>query len=337
MKVANFTPVTGGQFSAANAQEIKEVVNTNADTLAAVIALLGVDAQGQQIIDPDTTVNVLMEVLAAFESLPEGVRMTTILELAQNAVNRVTAQDVAGFKHFTSGLRVSGGDATINGAILYTNGNAGFGVVQMSHLISTANGTNVLVIRGNAGIRFFNADNESRFHPNGNLTVGSIVDSGEKFQVAGTTKLDGTLKIGGDINPAANILYGLGGNTSKWKWVYADAFVGSGNSVFFGPDQTTRLIGFRQGSVQQTSLVGGFLPDTGNFFIQARGSQPLDTGERVQVSGTVKATQFAQSDNADAPASTTSPGKKGEYRFTENHIYYCWADNNWKRTPLSTW
>lgn len=41
--------------------------------------------------------------------------------------------------------------------------------------------------------------------------------------------------------------------------------------------------------------------------------------------------------NVPPPASSTSPGVKGQISFDANYQYTCIADNTWKRSPLSTW
>lgn len=38
-----------------------------------------------------------------------------------------------------------------------------------------------------------------------------------------------------------------------------------------------------------------------------------------------------------APSSPTDTGTAGEIRIDANYIYFCFATNQWKRTPLSTW
>jgi len=61
MKVTNFIPVTGGEFNAENAEEIKTVINTNADTLDALI-------QDVNDLEPDLS-SILSDVIAAKESV----------------------------------------------------------------------------------------------------------------------------------------------------------------------------------------------------------------------------------------------------------------------------
>jgi hypothetical protein len=39
----------------------------------------------------------------------------------------------------------------------------------------------------------------------------------------------------------------------------------------------------------------------------------------------------------NVPATATSTGTAGQIAFDQNYIYYCWATDQWKRSPLSTW
>jgi hypothetical protein len=39
----------------------------------------------------------------------------------------------------------------------------------------------------------------------------------------------------------------------------------------------------------------------------------------------------------NVPATSTSTGTVGQVAFDQNYIYYCWATDQWKRSPLSTW
>lgn len=39
---------------------------------------------------------------------------------------------------------------------------------------------------------------------------------------------------------------------------------------------------------------------------------------------------------SSVPASSTSPGKKGQYASDGVNFYYCWSDNQWVRVAVST-
>ncbi|MBA4319800.1 MAG: hypothetical protein C0412_15480, partial [Flavobacterium sp.] len=72
----------------------------------------------------------------------------------------------------------------------------------------------------------------------------------------------------------------------------------------------------------------------GNFLI---GTTTDDTINKLQVAGTVVASQYKLSGLNVAPASATAPGTVGEIRFDADYMYVCVATNTWKRSPLATW
>ena len=51
---------------------------------------------------------------------------------------------------------------------------------------------------------------------------------------------------------------------------------------------------------------------------------------RLQINGPLNIT-------ADAPAAANADGLKGDVRFDQNYVYFCVADNTWKRIPLESW
>lgn len=51
---------------------------------------------------------------------------------------------------------------------------------------------------------------------------------------------------------------------------------------------------------------------------------------RLQINGPLNIT-------ANAPAAANADGLKGDVRFDQNYVYFCVADNTWKRLPLESW
>lgn len=41
--------------------------------------------------------------------------------------------------------------------------------------------------------------------------------------------------------------------------------------------------------------------------------------------------------SSTVPSSATATGNSGEIRYDANYIYICFATNQWKRSPLTTW
>jgi len=62
-----------------------------------------------------------------------------------------------------------------------------------------------------------------------------------------------------------------------------------------------------------------------------------DSGDKVYVVGSVRATQFKVSALNTAPVSATDSGQTGEIRITSGFIYVCISANTWVRAALSTW
>lgn len=75
------------------------------------------------------------------------------------------------------------------------------------------------------------------------------------------------------------------------------------------------------------------IPSTGNVLI----ATTTDSGYKLDVSGTARATQFFLSASNTAPATAASAGTLGEIRITATHIYYCTATNTWVRVAMATW
>ncbi len=75
------------------------------------------------------------------------------------------------------------------------------------------------------------------------------------------------------------------------------------------------------------------IPSTGNVLI----ATTTDSGYKLDVSGTARATQFFLSALNTAPASAGAAGVTGEIRIDASHIYICTATNTWKRIAIATW
>lgn len=78
------------------------------------------------------------------------------------------------------------------------------------------------------------------------------------------------------------------------------------------------------------------LTGAGRAIISPNGALNDDATNRLQVEGSIKATQYRLSDLNTAPSSATDTGVKGEIRVTAGFIYICTATNTWVRTALST-
>lgn len=62
-----------------------------------------------------------------------------------------------------------------------------------------------------------------------------------------------------------------------------------------------------------------------------------NSGFKLDVNGTARATQLYLSALNTAPASATATGTTGEIRIDASYIYICTATNVWKRSAITTW
>jgi len=104
--------------------------------------------------------------------------------------------------------------------------------------------------------------------------------------------------------------------------------------LYLRPDGTFELGGFMDNSAIPGWVRG--VGDANNYRILIGGPSD-DATSKLQVGGTVKATQFQVDAMNDVPASASDAGTPGEIRFTANYIYVCVAANTWKRAALSSW
>lgn len=71
------------------------------------------------------------------------------------------------------------------------------------------------------------------------------------------------------------------------------------------------------------NLSHGVLLD--NVYVEGQGYYT-----RLQINGPLNIT-------ANAPAAANADGLKGDVRFDQNYVYFCVANNTWKRIPLESW
>jgi hypothetical protein len=68
------------------------------------------------------------------------------------------------------------------------------------------------------------------------------------------------------------------------------------------------------------------------------GTSSTDDGiNQLQVTGSIKSSQYRLSTLNTAPSSASDTGTLGEIRIDANYIYICTATNTWKRVAIATW
>jgi len=163
---------------------------------------------------------------------------------------------------------------------------------------------------------------------NNNLLVG--LDIEPTFNQAGFIAISNiAIKHSGDITPSVSNSYNLGAQSTPYNTIYT-RIIRDLTQISYRSDNQ----GWFNNSNTQ---VGKLFANSGNWVLQNGGTFTDDAVNRLQVSGSIKATQFRLSALNTAPASATATGVLGEIRYDANFMYVCVATNTWKRSALTTW
>lgn len=221
----------------------------------------------------------------------------------------------------------------------------------------------------NRDLKIFNANNTKAFiiKSTGNIGINTITPSR-------TLDVNGLMKIGNiaftDSN--SNVIIGNSsqsavrtslcgdGNYQDFQFVKTNAAANSINNWGFGQRFDT-FFGNQSGSFQfigsyinnsgvGSAVGGGYRvpiicnPD-GSVIIAGASANAINgnvgvgtttPAQKLDVTGTVQATQFKLSALNTAPTSSTSTGSVGEIRIVNGFIYVCIAVNTWQRATLNT-
>lgn len=171
---------------------------------------------------------------------------------------------------------------------------------------------------------------------NGTTYIGINTDdsTGAKLQVRGgiTSTISGSttpVALTAINNSTSAILTQIGLNTTAQV-----IFQNAGN-----PTSRVQMKMFSSGveNVRLDPLSNGLNFFSGYVVVGAT-STGGDTVNRLQVSGSVIASQYRLSAlSTNPPATVSSPGTLGEIRIDANYIYICVGTNSWKRAQLSIW
>lgn len=179
-------------------------------------------------------------------------------------------------------------------------------------------------------LNFISANTQTMRMQNGRTIIGTGTTDNAAWllQVQGTARINGLVSLDTGLNsgtwtnnqgisPDVNGTRVIGAPNLKYSVIYSDQFLGSGNNGYFGIATTGHGVYFRQGNA--TQLTGGFHATTGNYFLQASGAAPADSGERLQVAGTSKFTGLSTFTDtfANGQASFGSLGQGGKISLIE--------------------
>jgi len=214
-------------------------------------------------------------------------------------------------------------------------------------------GANTLLVDGNGKIT------AGTLRSNGALTAVSASAKGNSFTNTLTAAANNDDLTCLDLSPTFTngAFTGVKNNVLKATWNTSNFTINDGgvpgnsllysvaspsaNNYFFAASASTCYLNapLVSGAIEirlGNSKKGQFSPTTGNLILQNGGTFTDDNINRVQVGGSVVATQFNLSALNSAPATSSSTGTLGEIRFVNGFIYVCVATNTWQRTALST-
>lgn len=221
--------------------------------------------------------------------------------------------------------------------------------LNLSNGLSTATGTVMTWLgSGNVGINITN--------PARTLDVNGLVRIGN----TGFSDIYSNVIIGNSGQSAVRTTLSGDGNYQDFQFVKTNAPINTINNWGFGQRFDT-FFGNQSGSFQfigsyinnsgvGSAVGGGYRvpiicnPD-GSIIIAGASANAINGNvgvgtatptQKLDVTGTVQATQFKLSALNTAPTSSTSTGSVGEIRITNGYIYVCIAVNTWQRATLNT-
>lgn len=210
--------------------------------------------------------------------------------------------------------------------------------------------TVVNAVTGEVAVRIANSTNHGVVQAGNNVYVNA---NGFIGVVGGNTTSRGVVQIGDNITVSNTSVISIPyGNTS------AVGVVAAGNNVYINQNGYLGVVGANttaRGVVQ----IGEHITVSNTAVIsvaEANNTQHgvMRVGTNLEVAnGTVSLASTIGSDvtfangvtsftgnviiTSAAPANSTANGTVGQVAFDTNYVYYCVANNTWKRAALSTW
>jgi hypothetical protein len=182
------------------------------------------------------------------------------------------------------------GDVTVTGNVLPEAANtrdiggaaAKWANIYTTNILNPTSAINVGVTSGGVGINFRQGNaaqiTGGAFPTTGNWffqAPGAVpTDLGHRLQIQGTTFLNGSTSVGGNVLPDGDLTRSLGQLGTRWQLYTGNIYSGA----------TANGIGFSHTS--SANLFAVFRATTGNLLLQSPGTAPADAGERLQVMGT---------------------------------------------------
>jgi hypothetical protein len=234
---------------------------------------------------------------------------STTNDIAFQAINGKTT----GSNYAVAGTAVGVGGTINMGGYFYADGAASNHGIRVYNITAATNNYALFI------------DSPAKSYFQGNLQIGTTVDTGEKLQVNGTANITGMANFG-SIYVLNNTINVANANDTDANELYLNYYgYNAGNTRF-----RNTIIGNGKG-VPIIYTIGS----SGNVNI-GRGNN-FDSGYKLDVLGTIQSSQFKLNALNTAPANATATGTVGEIRVDASYIYICTATNTWKRSAITTW
>jgi hypothetical protein len=173
----------------------------------------------------------------------------------------------------------------------------------------------------------------------GNLLIAKTTDDGSnKLQITGSASVSATLSCTTIV--ASSVVTSplfrpntTSGTNVAGTSVAIQSGTGTGTGVLPFIFFNTPNIGV-SGSTAQAVTEKMRLTAIGNLLINTTTDDAIN---RLQITGSVRATQYRLAALNTAPISATDTGVLGEIRIDSAFIYVCIATNSWRRSALTVW
>ncbi|MBD2437366.1 hypothetical protein [Nostoc sp. FACHB-110] len=248
-----------------------------------------------------------------------------IEELDTEAVHLAGTETISGSKSFSNPVNISNttpSTSTTTGA-LQVAGGVGIGGTSYTSTVILTGSLSVGSSSAKAQFGSSDASNLTSLSINRNSGNGNLRLSISPVSPIGTNENE--LRLHQNLSNYLSLIGARGGSISQAlnnEFLIQSSVSGAKYPIRF------RLLNLTD-STKIDSLI---LNSTGNILI---GEPTEDNTNKLQVNGTVKASQFRLAALNSTPASSTDTGTLGEIRIDSNYIYVCVAPNSWKRTQLS--
>lgn len=189
----------------------------------------------------------------------------------------------------------------------------------------------------------------------GNVTISDATFTGNVYLGIVESNASQLIHFGGTIHshfiPHTPNNYTLGNTANMWQAAYVDGVLIGNNDIRATNNGRVNIFGSEFAQLQWSDVANTSAYDgSGNtswiYTESGLGAIEVIRGGAVKASVSVNTSSVQLSVNsvpltfkgtAGVPANSTATGVAGDIAFDSDYIYYCVANNTWKRAALSTW